>query len=168
MVAVDDLFSSLMQAQETAEDDHDDSGEESDGEDDEADRGLSDDEEEDEHEEIESPTDERPASPDTLVVFNSSERLGPSEEDEAEFEKELAKLVTETGTGIRKADKRNAQGLWDAAVVPTAMRKKKTEDSDGEGDNDDGLGPDGESTMKFMLLTKKGNKQQVRTNNDFL
>lgn len=150
-----------MQTQESAEDDHDDSGEESDGEDDEVDRGLSDDEEEDEHDEMESPTGERPPSPDTLVVLNNPERLGPSEEDEAEFEKELAKLVTETGAGIRKADKRNAQGLRDTAVVPAGMRKKKTDESEGEGDSEDVFGSDGQSTMKFMLLTKKGNKQQV-------
>ncbi len=160
---MDELFSSLMHTQETTEDDHDDSGEESEGEDDDMERHVSDDEEEAELEEISSPTDERPASPDTLVLLNhdSSEHLGPTEEDEAEFEKELAKLITETTTTNRKIDKRSAQGQWDAAVVPTTIRKKKTDESDGEGDNDDSVSPDGQATMKFMLLTKKGNKQQA-------
>jgi len=162
VTAVDEMFSSLILTQENAEEDHDDSGEDSDGDDEDIERGVSDDEEEDEEEETESPTDERPTSPDTLVLLNTSERLGPTEEDEADFEKELAKLVTETATVSRKMDKRAIQGLWDSAAVPSVIRKKKTEESDDDGDGGNGVDPDGKTTMKFMLLTKKGNKQQSK------
>ena len=49
--------------------------------------------------------DERPPSPDTVVLKSSTtqENLGPSEDDLAEFEKELAKMVTEFGTCIDKS-----------------------------------------------------------------
>ena len=94
-------------------------------------------------------------------MFQSSEKLGPTDEDEADFEKELAKMVTESATESRKLDKRTAQALWDSAVLSTAFRKKKGEDDTANGDADD-VDSNGQETMKFMLLTKKGNKQQVR------
>jgi regulator of nonsense transcripts 2 len=82
------------------------------------------------------------------------EYLGPDEEAEAEFAKELAKMVTDTSADSRKVDKKTALALWDSAVIPPAMRKKRVDDLE-ERDINDG-------TTNFVVLTKRGNKQAVR------
>ncbi|KAK0212735.1 ARM repeat-containing protein [Desarmillaria ectypa] len=102
--------------------------------------------------------DERPPSPEQEVVLSGSgsmqENLGPSEEADAEFARELVKMVTDSSLESRKVDKKTALALWDSSVLP-AMRKRR-EDPDEASDID---GPD---MMKFTVLTKRGNKQQTR------
>ncbi|TDL26278.1 ARM repeat-containing protein [Rickenella mellea] len=161
--AVDDMFDAAMQKTVGSDgegDDGEDSGDDSDRErDDDAE------EEEEDDEEVtapDSPTDDRAPSPDTLVVLSTPENLGPSEEDDSEFAKELAKMVTDYGAESRKVDKRTAQALWDSNVLPTNLRKKKAEDSDDEDEEDDGPTSEGQDIMIFTVLTKKGNKQQAK------
>lgn len=98
--------------------------------------------------------EERPASPEEEVVLSKAqEYLGPSDEADAEFAKELAKMVTDTSVESRKVDKKTALALWDSAVLP-AMRKRRDE-------SDDTSDADKVDTMKFTLLSRRGNKQQV-------
>ena len=93
-------------------------------------------------------------------MLNTSENLGPTEDEENEFAKELAKMVTESSAEARKVDKRTAQALWDSAVMPSGLRRKKYESDEDEDASDMGEF-ESQDTMKFVLLTKKGNKQQV-------
>lgn len=86
------------------------------------------------------------------------ENLGPSEEAEAEFVKELAKMVTDTSTESRKVDKKTALALWDSAVIPPNIRKKKAD----ELDEDDASEINSHDVMAFTVITKRGNKQHVR------
>jgi len=86
------------------------------------------------------------------------EILGPSEEEDAEFAKELAKLVTDTSAESRKVDKKTALALWDSAVLPPNIRKKRQEDDDES--NAPRLKE--QDVMNFAVVTKRGNKQQVR------
>lgn len=88
------------------------------------------------------------------------EYLGPSEEADAEFAKELAKLVTDTSAESRKVDKKTALALWDSAVIPPTSRKKRIDEKDDDFESNEA---NGTSTMAFTVITKKGNKQQVCT-----
>jgi regulator of nonsense transcripts 2 len=102
--------------------------------------------------------DDRAASPDPIVVLSAQENLGPSEEAEAEFAKEFAKMVADSSTESRKVDKKTALALWDSAVLPPNARpKKRLEEQDETGSHQ---GP-GESVMNFTVITKRGTKQQV-------
>ncbi|KAJ7497393.1 ARM repeat-containing protein, partial [Mycena latifolia] len=137
------------------------SGDES-GDEDERHQETERDDDEDE-EAQESPVDERAPSPDELVVLSASnslqDNLGPSEEAEAEFARELAKMVTDTSAESRKVDKKTALALWDAAVLPPGTRKKRPDEADDE------LGThhaESQNVMNFTVITKRGNKQQAR------
>jgi regulator of nonsense transcripts 2 len=88
-------------------------------------------------------------------MTSSQDNLGPNEEEDADFAKELAKLVTDTSAESRKVDRRTAQTLWESAVLPPGMRKRH-EEYDGSTES---VTPD---IMNFTMLTKRGNKQQVR------
>lgn len=100
--------------------------------------------------------DERGPSPEpTLIVTSSQEILSPSEEEDAEFAKALAKLVTDTSAESRKVDRRTAQTLWESTVLPPGMRKRHEEDDSSPENTSLGV-------MNFTMLTKRGNKQQVR------
>jgi regulator of nonsense transcripts 2 len=88
-------------------------------------------------------------------VTSSQEILGPNEDEDAEFAKELAKLVTDTSAESRKVDRRTAQTLWESAVLPPGMRKRHEE---GEGSTENA----NPAIMNFTMLSKRGNKQQVR------
>ena len=100
--------------------------------------------------------DERGPSPEPpLIVTSSQETFGPNEDEDAEFAKELAKLVTDISTESRKVDRRTAQTLWESAVLPPGMRKRH-EEGDGP---PDGVNP---GVMNFTMLTKRGNRHQVR------
>lgn len=68
--------------------------------------------------------------------------------------KELAKLVTDTSAESRKVDKKTALALWDSAVIPPTVRKKRV---DGEE-----AAPSDEGVTNFVVLTKRGNKQAAR------
>lgn len=97
---------------------------------------------------------DRPGSPDALVVLSTKETLGPSEEAETEFAKELAKMVSDSSGESRKVDKRTALALWDTSALPGGIRKKRTDDAEGPE-------LDQEEIMKFTLISKKGGKTQV-------
>ena len=84
------------------------------------------------------------------------EHLGPSQEDEDEFAKELAKLVTDTSMESRKVDKKTALALWDSAVLPPVVRKKRADEEDAEFNGSPEPG-----TMAFTVITKRGHKQNV-------
>lgn len=103
---------------------------------------------------ISQPRD-RPNSPDALVVLSTKESLGPSEEAETEFAKELAKMVSDSSGDSRKVDKRTALALWDTSSLHGGIRKKQA---------DDAAKPDfdQDEVMKFTLISKKGGKTQVR------
>ena len=104
--------------------------------------------------------DDRAPSPEAVLLKSSStlENLGPSEDDDADFEKELAKMVTDNAES-RKVDKKTALALWDQTVPPPVLRKKRGEDADDLQSNaGDTEGP---GVMKFTLFTKRGNKPQV-------
>ncbi|KAF9451945.1 transcription factor [Macrolepiota fuliginosa MF-IS2] len=161
--AVDEMYNSAYQVAGLTDDSGEESGDEDDdkrsNEDDGEDEAV--DEDEDMHE---SPVDERAPSPDEEIILSASnskqECLGPSEEADAEFAKELAKLVTDTSAESRKVDKKTALALWDSAVLPPTIRKKKSpDDGDGEGDVKD---TDSGGIMNFTVITKRGNRQLTR------
>ncbi|KAG2345664.1 ARM repeat-containing protein [Suillus weaverae] len=152
-VAVDDMFNAALQnaGLSTGED----SGEDSDEE---GERPQQQDEEDDDTTGQESSNEDRTPSPDPVIVLSTQEHLGPSEEAEAEFEKELAKIITDSSAESRKVDKKAA--WWDSAVLGPNLRKKRADegDVDAGGDNN----PDGNSVMQFTVITKRGSKQQGR------
>ncbi|KAI0093344.1 ARM repeat-containing protein [Irpex rosettiformis] len=155
--AVDEMFSVAFQnaGLTTGEDSGDDEDE-----DDNARRDADDDE--DGEGGPESPTDERAPSPEAVLLKSSSQEvLGPSEEDEAEFAKELAKMVTDTADA-RKVDKKTALALWDQTVPPPVVRKKRGEDAEDTVDPAGGSQGDQAGVMKFTLFTKRGNKPQMK------
>ena len=87
--------------------------------------------------------------------------MGPSDDAAADFEKELAKTMIDSAAESRKVDRKTAMALWDSAVT-SGVRKKKGEDVDDDGDvvGGDSARTD-DDTMKFTVLSKRGNKQQV-------
>lgn len=92
-----------------------------------------------------------------MVLSNSNslqENLGPTEEADAEFAKELAKLVTDTSAEARRVDKKTALALWDSAVMPPTVRKKRSDENEEAGEGTDTL-----NTMNFTVITKRGGKQ---------
>lgn len=106
----------------------------------------------------ESATDERAPSPEPVVVLSAQEHLGPSQEADEEFAKELAKIITESSAESRKIDKKNA--WWDNAVLAPSVRKKRTGETEQNIDGDADC-PNG-SVMNFTVITRRGNKQQTR------
>jgi regulator of nonsense transcripts 2 len=103
---------------------------------------------------------ERAPSPDSVVVLSVQENLGPSEEADAEFAKELAKMVSDSSAEARKVDKKTALALLDSAVLPPGVRKKRMEEND---EHDEAYDADARNTMNFTVITKRGNKQHVRS-----
>lgn len=106
--------------------------------------------------------DDRAPSPEAVLVKPSQENLGPSEEADAEFAKELAKLMTDMSAESRRVDRKTALALWESTVLPGGLRKKRADDVE---DDADGPGPSApeEQVMNFTLITKKGKQQQVRS-----
>ncbi|KAF6760250.1 transcription factor [Ephemerocybe angulata] len=146
-IAVDEMFSGALQAAGIVGESSDDSDDEEGG-----DRREKETDDEEDGLEPESPVDARPGSleddDDVIIASNSAqENLGPSDEAEAEFAKELAKMVTDTSAESRKVDKKTALALWDSAVIPAY----ESETANG----DDGM-------TNFVVLTKRGNKQLTR------
>jgi regulator of nonsense transcripts 2 len=105
---------------------------------------------------------QRAPSPDTEIVLSASnslqENLGPSAEADADFAKELVKLMTDNSADSRRVDKRTALALWDSAVIPPNMRKKKITESGEDGETSETTQQD---KMAFTVITRRGNKQQV-------
>ncbi|OCH88273.1 transcription factor [Obba rivulosa] len=159
-VAVDEMISSALQNAGivAGEDGADDSGDDS-GDEDQRPEDI--DDEDDELTHSYQPPDERAPSPEAVVLKSTQESIGPSEEDDADFAKELAKLVTDTSAESRKVDKKTALALWESAVPPPVLRKKRNEENDE--DSDVGTIPGNEpGVMNFTLFTKRGNRQQTR------
>lgn len=71
-------------------------------------------------------------------------------EAQSEFDREFAKMLADT-TDARRGERKNAPPIFDMAVP--LMRK--TQAAKAEPDHQDGK-------MAFTLLSKRGNKQQVR------
>lgn len=89
-------------------------------------------------------------------MLSTHENLGPSEEAEADFAKELAKMVSDSSSESRKVDKRTALALWDtSAALPAGLGKKRAEDAGDSQSEQEGI-------MKFTLISKKGNKTQTK------
>ncbi|THG98656.1 hypothetical protein EW026_g3557 [Hermanssonia centrifuga] len=156
-VAVDEMFSVAFQNAGLAT--GDDSGEEEDEE--EGERRDTNEEEDGEAAPLDSPIDERAPSPEAVLLKSSQEILGPSEDDDADFAKELAKMVTDNAE-TRKVDKKTALALWESTVPPPIMRKKKGDESEEGGEAAGGSSTDDSGIMKFTLFTKRGNKPQMR------
>ncbi|KAI0700874.1 ARM repeat-containing protein [Cytidiella melzeri] len=156
--AVDEMFNAAFQNAGLLS--GDDSGDEDDEDDEDARREA--DDEDDGEGGPESPTDERAPSPEAVLVKSSSQEVfGPSEEDDAEFAKELAKMVTDTADA-RKVDKKTALALWDQTVPLPVARKKRGDDSEDIVDPASGSQDDQTGVMKFTLFTKRGNKPQMK------
>ncbi|KAH6953288.1 hypothetical protein HG530_000031 [Fusarium avenaceum] len=108
--------------------------------------------EEEEAEDVEDDSDDESAFDDeAIVVTRQEEEVDP--EDEADFEREYAKMMTES-LESRKFERKQ---LFD---VPLPVRSKNRDANSTEGGEDE-LPPG--QTMAFSLLTKKGNRQQTRT-----
>jgi len=67
-------------------------------------------------------------------------------------------MVTDTSAESRKVDKKTALALWDSAVLPPNVRKKRNDEVD---EDLDGSEADGRGVMSFTVITRRGNKQQV-------
>ncbi|KAH8172689.1 MIF4G domain-containing protein [Sarocladium implicatum] len=89
-----------------------------------------------------------------IVVTRQEEAVDP--EDEADFEREYAKMMSES-LESRKFERKQQ---FD---VPLPMRAKVRETQGLSGDANHDQPTSSNSTMAFALLTKKGNRQQTRT-----
>jgi regulator of nonsense transcripts 2 len=96
--------------------------------------------------------DERTSTPDLLIVRQPGEALGPSDEAESEFVKELAKMMAEPSNEARKVDKRTALALWDSSTVTRKKRIDQIEDMD--------IQEADPNQMKFTVISRRGHKQQ--------
>ncbi|QRV94265.1 eukaryotic translation initiation factor 4G [Ceratobasidium sp. AG-Ba] len=94
--------------------------------------------------------DGRPVSPEAQIILHHSENAGPSEEAEAEFAKELAKMFVEAPGENRRVDRK---AIWEGPSLPSGVRKKR--DDEEEAERSPGV-------VKFTLATRKGNKVQSR------
>ncbi|KAG8747796.1 hypothetical protein FRC10_011241 [Ceratobasidium sp. 414] len=94
--------------------------------------------------------DGRPISPEAQIILPHQENAGPSEEAQAEFEKELAKMFVEAPGENRKVDRK---AIWEGPSLPTGVRKKRDEDDEAERNP---------GVVKFTVATRKGNKTQSR------
>ncbi|KAG9316714.1 ARM repeat-containing protein [Chiua virens] len=155
--AVDEMFNAAMQnAGLTTEGD---SGEDSEDGEDDGERPQEQEEEDDDTAGQESAAEDRAPSPEAVVKLSAQEYLGPSEEADAEFAKELAKIITDSSAESRKLDKKTA--WWDSAVLAPGVRKKRADDNEGDADGE-GDTANSEPVMNFAVITKRGNKQQMR------
>ncbi|KAF5659342.1 hypothetical protein FHETE_9423 [Fusarium heterosporum] len=139
-VDVDDATSDA-----SSDDDNADNDEDGDDNDDSA-------SEDEEVEDVEDDSDDESAfDEEAIVVTRQEEEVNP--EDEADFEREYAKMMAES-LESRKFERKQ---LFD---VPLPVRSKNRDPNSTEGGEDE-LPPG--QTMAFSLLTKKGNRQQTRT-----
>ncbi|WVQ63661.1 uncharacterized protein L199_001814 [Kwoniella botswanensis] len=86
---------------------------------------------------------------DNVVLIRNKEKEQHSEMDEqaqSEFDREFAKLLADT-TDARRDQRKNAPPVFDTAVP--LIRKKDVGEQEGK--------------MQFTLLSKKGNRQQIRS-----
>ena len=90
-----------------------------------------------------------------IVVTRQQEQRDP--EAEAEFDRELQKMMAESMES-RKFERKH---LFDVPLPIRRTQRPQTAGSDGS-DNERVPSPPPANTMAFSLMTKKGNKQQVR------
>lgn len=86
------------------------------------------------------------------MLKGSQENMGPSAEADAEFEKELVKMMTDTSIESRKVDRKTA------LTLPTGLKKKRVDDFEENGDTS---ATAEEPVMKFTLVTRRGKQPQV-------
>ena len=89
-----------------------------------------------------------------MVLSHKMEPIGPSEEEDDDFNKELAKMMLDSSQESRKVDKKAAAVMWETAVMPGV--KKRKDETEGALTNGSG-----NNTMKFTVLSRKGAKQLV-------
>lgn len=100
------------------------------------------------------PSGEADSEEEAIVVTRQEEEIDP--EDEADFEREYAKMMAES----LESRKFERKPLFDVALpVRPKTREASTATETGEGEPSAATG-----TMAFALLTKRGNRQQVCLN----
>lgn len=138
----------------SSDDEHGDLDEiEGDGDGDGEDDSLSEDEEDMQDADDDSDADSEDYD-EAIVVTRLEEAIDP--EDEADFEREYAKMMAES-LESRKFERKQQ---FD---VPLPVRPKTREPVAGEGQPPPESSDAPVNKMAFSLLTKKGNRQQVRT-----
>ena len=88
-----------------------------------------------------------------IIVTRKAEEVDP--EDEADFEREYAKMMAES----LESRKFERKPLFDAPVPVRPKTREATAANDPEEGDNEAPPP---NKMAFSLLTKKGNRQQVR------
>ncbi|KAG9123986.1 hypothetical protein FRC07_013290 [Ceratobasidium sp. 392] len=148
-IAVDAMFDLVARSGEDANPDGDESdrGGDDSGDEKEGDRRKG---QRDDTSDMDISDDGRPVSPEAQLIFHHAENAGPSEEAQAEFEKELAKMFIEAPGENRRVDRK---AIWEGPSLPTGVRKKRDEDDEAE--RNPGI-------VKFTVATRKGNKLQSR------
>ncbi|CAK7198699.1 mRNA decay protein [Sporothrix eucalyptigena] len=91
-----------------------------------------------------------------IVVTREEEQIDP--EDEADFEREYARMMAES-LEPRKFDRKP---MFDVAL-PVRQKAREASSADTNGGVGNGEESGSSSTMAFSLLTKRGNRQQTRT-----
>lgn len=87
------------------------------------------------------------------MLLDVKPNLGPTEDEAADFEKELSKILSDAAADAKKVDRKAAMSAWDAAVTPAGAVARRKRDVDKEQEPDD--------IMKFTVLTKRANKNPV-------
>ncbi|KAK4130777.1 ARM repeat-containing protein [Trichocladium antarcticum] len=149
-VAQDHKTSGLDKA--AVEQDDRTSGMSSDDEQDDDDDSGSDDGDAEEPEQIASYHDSE-SEEEAIVVTREEEEIDP--EDEADFDREYAKMMAES-VEARKYERKQFD-------IPLPVRPKTRETAGGADAAEAGKAPPPSGTMAFSVLTKRGNRQQTRT-----
>ncbi|KYK59701.1 nonsense-mediated mRNA decay factor [Drechmeria coniospora] len=116
------------------------------------DESASEDEDEIEQDEDEDSAHESDFNEEAIIVTRQDEAADP--EDEADFEREYAKMMAES----LESRKFERKPLFDVAL-PVRSKNRELPASGTAGEEN----PPAGNTMAFSLLTKKGNRQQTRT-----
>ena len=149
-----DVEVNLVDDELLSDEDGDDDGDDDDGDDEDEDGGRDSDRSGSESEDEE------------IVVTREEEQVDP--EDEADFEREYARMMAES----LESRKFERKPMFDLAlpVRPKAATNQGQTNADagpngpnGPNGHDNGRREDGTPTMVFSLLTKRGNRQQTRT-----
>lgn len=146
--AVDEMF-------EATKAEGEDSGDES-GDDDEA---RSEVDEKEENTQNDEAAEERPTSPDHLVLLDAKKHLGPTEEEEADFDKEFSKMLSDAAADAKKVDRKAALSAWDTGVTTTGGVARRKRDADRE---ESEPATDTAGMMRFTVLSKRANKNPNR------
>jgi len=93
------------------------------------------------------------------VVVHDQFAKGPTQEEDDEFEKEFNKIMQDS-VESRRSEKR-VMTLFDVAI-PVRSRQSKQEAAAGHQSEASEEEEEPEGSVTFAVLTKKGNKQQVR------